>query len=384
LHKDKARQDHADLYGQDQIEEHGQKEGGQKYDDVHSVALEQGPEIPPFAHMIGDNHQDPRQTGHGNQLGHGGKEQHDQQEEQGVHHPGNGGPAPILHIGRGPGYRPGGGHATKKGRKHIPCALGHQFHNGTVPASDHPIGDHGGQEGLDGAQEGNGDGRFNEFLDHGEVNMGYLGHGQGIGNIPELGFNGLHGQIKELHSKGGQNNGQKRSRNLGGDPIEIQGYQHRPHGYAQGNPIDTAQILKVNGPFFNEIGRDLPHFQTQEILDLGGKNHHGDSTGKPHDQGIGDEFQVVAQLHDPKTDDQKAGHEGGYGLPPCPVFLYNAKDDDDKGPGGTADLHPAAPEKRYHKTRYNGRYQPLLRGDPRGNGKGNGQGQGHDAHYDSR
>src|SRR5690606_1323648 len=124
--------------------------------------------------------------------------------------------------------------------------------------------------------------------------------------------------------------------------------------------------------------------QSQEILYLGGEDDHGDPTGKAHNQGIGDEFQVISQFQDPWANDQKTGHKGGNGQAFDPMFLDNAKDNDDKGARRTPDLYPAASEEGNQKARDNGGDQSLLRGDPRGDGKGNGQGQGHNAHDDPR
>jgi len=88
---------------------------------------------------------------------------------------------------------------------------------------------------------------------------------------------------------------------------------------------------------------------------------------------------IAAQAGKPHRDQHESRQDGGDDQAAHAVFGDDAKNDDHKGAGGSADLVAATAQKTDEEPGNDRRVKSLFRGAPRGDAKGHGQRQGDDA-----
>src|SRR4029077_12200612 len=84
----------------------------------------------------------------------------------------------------------------------------------------------------------------------------------------------------------------------------------------------------------------------EQILDLACEDDDGDAGGEPHGDGIGDEFDVGAELQKTGGDQKTPGHGGCENHAVDAVAFGSQRDEHDESAGGPSDLKPAAAEQR--------------------------------------
>ena len=139
----------------------------------------------------------------------------------------------------------------------------------------------------------------------------------------------------------------------------------------------------VAAPLLDEVGRYGVDGQSEEVLDLGGEDGHGNTARKSNYDGVGDVLDDGAELQHAEHDEEHACHERGYGEALKTILLDYTVYDDDESTRRTSNLHFAAAEQRDDESGYDGRDDAFLRRYARGNTKGNGKRQRHNAHNDA-
>ncbi len=269
FHENKTGEDHADLDGNDQVEGHRQDESGQQHQDVHAVAFEDTAKLLPFGHVPGHDDEDAGECGHRDQLGVRREDQHDEEQDQGVYHAGDGCPPARLDVGRRARNGPCRGDAAKEPRENVGRALCDEFGVGAVPPADHPVGDNGGEQRFDGAEQGNGNGRLDKRFEFRERHH-WDGRGtDSRGNLAKTALDGLHGQPQELHNQRRQKDGGDRARYFLADLVKIQTDDNGADTDQDSRQAGTADMRGKGGPFFKKISRHLPHIQPEKVFDLG-------------------------------------------------------------------------------------------------------------------
>src|ERR1700722_10810607 len=158
------------------------------------------------------------------------------------------------------------------------------------------------------------------------------------GDAAEFGADGLHGKVKRED----QQRPCKQRNDVGGyapriapgeqDENESANCEQRglrgDGGCSQGQHTHPA----------NEVAGNGAGAEAEEVLDLGAGDKDRDAVGKAHDDRAGDELDGRAQAGDAKQNEYDAGYEGADQQAILAVALQDAKDDDDKGASGAADL----------------------------------------------
>ena len=140
--KQQRSQNHPRLDRHSQIGKHGQRKRHQPDADVGLGELQQLRNLAPLAHVVGDDHQNPRQRRHRHAADQRrGKQQNAQQRER-MDHPGHRRLRPRPNIG----CRPRNGSRSRQPAKHRRENVGHtlsdEFDIRIVPVVTHSIGDH--------------------------------------------------------------------------------------------------------------------------------------------------------------------------------------------------------------------------------------------------
>ncbi len=136
--------------------------------------------------------------------------------------------------------------------------------------------------------------------------------------------------------------------------------------------------------FFNEVGGNGIKLKTEKILDLRGEDEDGDAVGETDRDRTGDIPDDRSHPRSAHENENKAGHHGADRQIGQAVLLDDPVDDDDKGAGGPADLHPRTSQSRDDETGNDGGENARAGRDARGDAKSHGQGKRHDSHRDAR
>ena len=301
LHKQQAGQHQAHANGNHQVIDHRQRDGQNQHGNVALGGLFQLLDHgTPAAHIIGHLEQNGGNAGHGNQRRIGHQQNQEQQQYYGVDHTGHGAAASVFDVGGGPGNGTGGGNASEQRAGRVGRALGHQLHIGVVLASNHVVCHHGGEQGLNGRQNGNGKGVRNHRGNGIQMQHRHVELGRRIGNGIQV-SDGVHRQAGQLHQQGGRNHRHQRSGDflgeLGPKNQDCQGEAAHQQGRNTQRSDGGDDFLQfIHGP-----DGGILELQTQEILNLSNGNGDGDAGGKTGGDGIGDEANQASQM-------QKAHH----------------------------------------------------------------------------
>ena len=128
LHEQEGGQHHADLQRDGEIDGDGQNERAQQHHYVGPRRPQMRLKTAPLRHMIGDEHQDARQGGQGDQRGPLADEKGNEQQHDRVNHAGDRCAAAALDVGGRTRDGTRGRDATEHRRHHVRDALCDQFH----------------------------------------------------------------------------------------------------------------------------------------------------------------------------------------------------------------------------------------------------------------
>ncbi len=103
----------------------------------------------PFAHAIGDDHQDRGERRQRNELRQRRRDEHDHQQRQRVDDSRNGRGCAGADVGRRAGDRAGGRDAAEERHDQIGEALSHELDVGLVPVAAHVVGHHCREQAFD-------------------------------------------------------------------------------------------------------------------------------------------------------------------------------------------------------------------------------------------
>lgn len=138
----------------------------------------------------------------------------------------------------------------------------------------------------------------------------------------------------------------------------------------QGDVVDVVFGARVQG-------------QAHEVGDLHGGQQDRDAGGESQGDGVGDELDQAAHVHEAQQDQKQAGHDGGDDQAAHAVLHGEGGQDDDEGCRGAGDLHAGAAQKGCDDAGHDRGVQTVLRGDAGRDGQGHGQGNGDDGDDDS-
>ncbi len=133
-----------------------------------------------------------------------------------------------------------------------------------------------------------------------------------------------------------------------------------------------------------EVGlRHLGHLQAEEVLDLQGGDHDGDTAGKAQGHRGRNVFDEAAEARHPHGHQEAARDQGGHQEPPHPELLGHRVEDHHEGGGGPRDGEAGAPGHGDHDTGDDGGVEAVLGWHAAGDGQRHGQRDGDDADRDA-
>ena len=203
-------------------------------------------------------------------------------------------------------------------------------------------------------------------------------------NTVELRANGGYAQAHGVVEQGGRGCGDDQHGDGAG---EKPGYTLGPQvnagqtggGHDKRGPMQFLNVRRQRGNGAEQAGLH-GHFKSEKVFDLRQEDQHRDAGGKSADEGVGDIADQRAHAGEPHEEKDDAGHDGADEQVGHAVLGDYAQDDDDERPGGAADGHARATEKRGEESCDDCGDEPGFGLDPGSDGKGHGQGQGDDAH----
>jgi len=259
-------------------------------------------------------------------------------------------------------------------------ALADQLLVRVVPGAGHAVGDDGGQQRLDGAQHGDGEG------------------GRQQGDQPvhadrwQHEARQAHGDFAECAADGGDG----REGEHGLDRRRGHQRDHRPrhpaqprHARAEHDEQQAGQCQR--GRDRVQLRQDLQQMpelvvevcaasfgQAEEVVPLADPDDHADAGREADDDRGGDEADHPAEPGQPKRRQHDAGHDGREQQPVHAERRHDPGQDDDERAGRPGDLHPAAAERRDDQAGDDGGVDALLGPHAGRDGEGQRQGQGDD------
>ena len=354
LDEEHGGEHHADLDGDDEVEDHREGAGGEKHGGVAVRHAAQAGEFVPLAHAEGDHDEHGRDGAERYVAGEGREEEHDQEQRERVDQAGDGGAAAGLDVGRGAGDGARHGQPAEKRAYKVCRALRHEFGVGVVPVVDEAVGDDGGKQRLDGAEEGDGHGRAEEVANAVERDLGpdegRQGVGDGIG--AETGADRRHARGFFPTEPGDEDRGDDQGDDGAGHAPRVQAVtvagpevneQGRGRRDEQRWEIEVRQVGGQPGQLFDELARrGFGGGNAQELGGLARHEGHGNARGEAAGDRVGDVLDQAAQPGEAHEDEDHAGHEACQQQPVKTVLLDDQEDDGDEGGGRSRDLHAAA------------------------------------------
>ena len=219
-----------------------------------------------------------------------------------------------------------------------------------------------------------------------KANLGHfrLRQGGGDGEAVADGLDSVDAEgLQAERRKGHQDDGGQRAGNATAQFRHEYDNEDAAQTHQQRPPIDCVDVLGIDAPLAQEVGRNAVNLQTEEVLDLRGEDGQRDTGGKTDHDRVGDIFDDGAQVQDAHQDQECAGHEGRDHQAVHAVFLDDSEDNDDEGAGGAADLDLAAAEEGNEESRHDGGQDAGLRSGTGRDAERDGQRQGHDADDDT-
>jgi hypothetical protein len=164
-------------------------------------------------------------------------------------------------------------------------------------------------------------------------------------------------------------------------PDEQAQYAGEPE--AEGQRIETLQVLGQYAQLGEEVRRHLRDREAQQVLHLRQRDQHGDAVGESdHDA----DRHIANQRSEPQQAHHEQQHAGAGGCDQQvgqPEAFDDAVDDHDEGAGGSADLHTGASQQGDQRTGDDRGPEAGFRLEAGGDGEGHGKRQGHDADRES-
>jgi hypothetical protein len=283
-HEVQGGQDHADVDRHHEVGEHREGEGGEQDRHVRPRrAAQHVDEVLGLAHVPGHQEEDRREGGDRHVHEQRRRGEQDQEQREAVHQARQGARAAGPYIGGGAGDGAGGGDAAEQRREQVGEALADQLLVGVVLGAGHAVCHHRREQGLDGAEHGDGEGRADELEDARQSEGRELEGREPPGDPAEGGAQGRDtlevegalGQGRRQH--GDQRAGQAlQARQHGCDHYDEQA-REREHG---GGRMEMRQRLQEMPELLVEM-RARGFRQPEEVRPLAHEDDDADAGGEP-------------------------------------------------------------------------------------------------------
>ncbi len=271
-----------------------------------------------LAHVPRDYGEDPGEGGHWDEGGQRRHEEKDTQHQGDVDERRDGGAGAVLDAGGRARDCPGGRDAAEQRACHVGHALPDEFLVGVVALARHAVRDDGGEEGLDGAEHGDGDGAGEHFADDVKRHRGKVGRREPRGNR-ELRADGDDVHVREVRARVVDEGREHDQRDDGagdawGEALDALDDCDGSKGDCQSRRTQQA----VHHPFedlpsFEErLGRWMGEADAEEIRELTGEDDDRNAGCESRRHRVRNELDDGTQAKDAGQHEERAANEGRY------------------------------------------------------------------------
>ena len=241
---------------------------------------------------------------------------------------------------------------TEKRCHDIGDTLSYELGIGVMTFSCRSISHHSGEEGFNGTEDCDCEGRRYESLDSLIIKLRRyrLRHRKTVCKFRELRADGSElyaGKLAQKNrSESSDNESDKRSWNLLGNlsPAEADDETEKAHDELY--PVDAAEILKITCPLRDESCRHSQiQRETEEILHLRRENRKSDTACESHYYRIRDEFKDDTHLEYSHKHKKDSRHNGSYDESLHSILRDDSCNDHDEGTGRTSDKEVGTSEE---------------------------------------
>ena len=188
-----------------------------------------------------------------------------------------------AHIGGGAGDGAGGADAAEQRRADVGEALRHQFAVGAVPPAGHAVGDDGGQQRFDRAQqrEGDGVGQHRRSFCRGDA-AAVPGIGRAARNAAKARADGVDRQRKQRDDQRGQRDGDQHGPASAAAPLQS---RRSSRWSAPRRQVAAGLTVRQASPERDQLRNERARLlarqrQPEQVLDLAGEDDDGDAGGE--------------------------------------------------------------------------------------------------------
>ena len=278
------------------------------------------------------------------------EQQHDQQQRERVDDAGDRRFAPGAEVGGRAGDGAGDRDAANKRRREVRDALRQQLRTRVVPIAGHASRPRPRRAGSRRPPAGRPSSPTAAAArSRSARNCGISKSRQPARNTAEPRTNGLDGQPEASDRSGRRAPARRSSREPAGPDVGTSRMTSATTR-RRGRTLTGLQSAEPTRPWRpcapkNSLGR-LGDRQAEKVFDLRRRNEQGDAVGEADHDGTRDELDRLPEARGGQEHEDHAGHHCDHQQAREPVLGDDAGDDDDEGPGRTADLdaanHPGA------------------------------------------
>ena len=284
-------------------------------------------------------------------------------------------------------------YTAEDGACQVSHTLSYQLGVRVMAIANYTISHRGRKQRFYSTKNGDSDSWRHQTLYHVPRNRWHLGLGQLVRNRESVadGLNAIYARIllQQQHGHGHHDDGNQASGQFlqyiiifsNHGPCGNHGY--RAYAHTGTPPVYGAKVADICYPLLYKVAGHALHRQSEQILDLCGKDGQRNTAGKTYHYGVRYILDDGTQVQHAKHNQEHARHQCGNGQSLKSVLLYNTVNDDDKCAGRSAYLHLRSAQQRYDETCYDSGDDTLLRGYARCDTECDGQRQCYDTYDDT-
>ena len=297
--------DEPDADGGHEVQEHGHRQRDEHDDEVLPLhAMDAGQEAP-VDDVPADLEQDPGQRRVGNGLDIPAEAQHQRQQDRRAEDARDRRPAAGAQVDDRAQRGPRPGQPADEAGRHVADALPHELPVGVVAGARHGVGDEGGEQAVDGPQQGDDDRRLHGVEQDAAAEVGQPQVGQAGRHIAD---DGRVGQHQHAQQRPGDQGGQRRRQVLAQLPRPCQPHDERDRRDGDGAEVDVGDQVRPHADGVERAARRDRRAQERQRLQQ--DDDDADARHEAGDHGVRRVHRQPADAQDAEQNLDQAGHDG--------------------------------------------------------------------------
>ena len=387
LDKEDRRQHDAERNRNDKVKRNGQNKG---HDQNENIALGReaanADEVSPLTHVVRNHKEDRGNDRHGDHLCKRHENKQKQKQNNGMNDTRNGRATAVFDVCRSARNGSRRGDTAKHTRRDVTHTLRDQLGVGVVSVTDHTVGHHAGEQGLDRRENGNGERAGQDRLDRFKFKRRQGGHRKARGKIRIERADGVdlkRGEVRDQDTHDHRDDGCGDLGNDLGEHAESGFAEHRPENEDRHTDQAHQKRVEIGGTDRFCYRFDLLYClhgvrtgrkgQAEEILDLTDDDGHRNTCGKARGNGHGDVLNERPEMTDTHDNEHQSRKNGRNDESRQTVSCDNTRNNGRKRGGRSRNVDVTTAKKRNGNACDNSGVKSLLGRNPRGDRQGNGK-----------